>query len=232
MPPAEPTAKEASELIGSRGQASRRRQDEDRELDHRLANSLQLAADFLIFEHTRVTDARARAALIETAERLAAVGQMHRFLAKRHQSDGINLDPFLTELGALVGDTTGLKCSVDADPLVVDAETAQQLAIAVNELAMNAAKHAYSWGDHGALHVTCRRRGSGLALIVADEGAGLSTEFCTQGSSGLGMSILYAIVRQLRGTLEAVNDNGARFTITIPLPPPPAPIRRSFAPGD
>lgn len=60
---------------------ARTAEDERRELDHRLANSLQLAADFLIFEHTRVTDPQARAALIATAERLSAVGQMHRFLA-------------------------------------------------------------------------------------------------------------------------------------------------------
>ena len=122
------------------GPPPRARQDEHRELDHRLANSLQLAADFLIFEHSRVADAHARAALVETAERLSAVGQMHRFLAAHHGAAGVDLDPFLGEFGRLIADTTALFCSVESDPIVVPAETAQQLAIAVNELAMNAAK--------------------------------------------------------------------------------------------
>ena len=210
-----------------------RRQDQHRELDHRLANSLQLAADFLIFEHTRVTDPRARAALIDTAERLSAVGQMHRFLAARHQAAGVDMDPFLREFAALIADSTGLDCSVDAEPVILDPEVAQQLAIAVNELAMNAAKHAYPWGERGVLHIACRRQGGQLILTVADDGEGLGRDFAAHHAggrgAGLGMTILHAIVRQLRGTLEAVNDGGARFTLTVPLPPATPPASRSFA---
>lgn len=205
------------------------RQDQDRELDHRLANSLQLAADFLIFEQMRVGDARARTALIETAERLSAVGQIHRFLAARHQAGGIDLAPFLREFAELLGASTGLDCAVDAEPVIVEAETAQQLAIAVNELAMNAAKHAYPWGDRGPLFIACHRRGEQLDLSVADAGEGLSYDFSVHRATGLGMSILQAIARQLRGTLVAASEGGARFTLTIPLPSPAGPSSRSFA---
>jgi two-component sensor histidine kinase len=215
---------------------------ERRELDHRLANSLQLAADFLIFEHMRVTDPKARAALIETAERLSAVGQIHRFLAAQRQASGVELDVFLTELGKLISDSTGLDCQVEAEPMRAPGEVAQQLAIVVNELAMNAAKHAYPWGDRGALHVVCRRQGQRLVITVADEGAGLDKGFAgrrAEGSGkglGLGMSIIEAIVRQLAGSLEAANDGGARFTINLPLPEPatraPPSTPRSFSPPE
>src|SRR6202000_1270167 len=86
---------------GTARTATRNPQDERQELDHRLANSLQLAADFLIFEHMRVSDPEARAALIATAERLSAVGQMHRFLASHNRASGVDLDAFLNELGGL-----------------------------------------------------------------------------------------------------------------------------------
>ena len=207
---------------------------ERQELDHRLANSLQLAADFLIFEHMRVRDPRARAALIETAERLSAVGQMHRFLAAHRQASGVDLELFLTELGGLISDSTGLDCRVDADPVRAPGEVAQQLAIVINELAMNAAKHAYAWGDRGVLNVTCHRQGGKLVVTVADEGEGLDPRFAAGQTKGLGMSIVEAIVRQLMGSLEAVNNHGARFTITLPLPAKgPAPSgSRSFAPPE
>lgn len=214
------------------GPAARARQAEHQELDHRLANSLQLAADFLIFEHSRVADAHARAALVETAERLSAVGQMHRFLANHHGAAGVDLDPFLSEFGRLIGDTTGLYCSVEADSVVVAPETAQQLAIAVNELAMNAAKHAYPWGHRGALYVVCRRRGENLVLVVSDDGQGLGKDFDLARAQGLGMTILEAIVRQLGGAFHAVSDNGARFTITVPAPPAASPGPRSFSKKD
>jgi two-component sensor histidine kinase len=209
---------------------SRSPDDERQELDHRLANSLQLAADFLIFEHMRVADPGARAALIETAERLSAVGQMHRFLASHRQSGGVDLEPFLTELGRLIAESTGLICHVDAEPVTTPGEIAQQLAIAVNELAMNAAKHAYPWGDRGPLYITCRRQGGTLVVSVSDDGEGLAKGFATQQKKGLGMTIVEAIVRQLGGMLDAANDLGARFTITLPLPAKAAPASRSFAP--
>jgi two-component sensor histidine kinase len=206
--------------------------DERRELDHRLANSLQLAADFLIFAQLRVNDAEARAVLIETAERLSAVGQMHRFLALRRGPE-VDLAAFLTELGELIGESTGLVCDVNAEPIEVAAEMAQQLAIAVNELAMNAAKHAYPWGERGPLHIACRRSGERLRLVVADEGRGLGEPTAGPRPGGLGMAIVQAVVRQLNGHLEATNADGACFTLTVPLPTAALPASRSFAPpGD
>lgn len=232
MTPARPTATDRALEAATRAASARTPQDERRELDHRLANSLQLAADFLIFEHTRVGDPKARTALIETAERLSAVGQMHRFLAGRHEAAGIDLEPFLAELGRLIADSTGLSCTVDAEPVVVDAEVAQQLGIAVNELAMNAAKHAYPWGERGPLDIICRREAGMLAVTVADDGHGLGKGFAAHRSGGLGMTILQAIARQLRGTLHAANDHGARFTLTVPLGSAAEPGSRSFARDD
>jgi two-component sensor histidine kinase len=229
LTPSGPTATERDGPTQRVGQS--RRVDEHRELDHRLANSLQLAADFLIFEHSRVADAHARAALVETAERLSAVGQMHRFLAAHHGASGVDLDPFLSEFGKLIADTTGLYCSVEADPVTVPAETAQQLAIAVNELAMNAAKHAYPWGHRGAFYIVCRRRGEHLVITVSDDGQGLPKDFDLGRAQGLGMTILQAIVRQLRGTFHAVSDNGARFTLTVPAPGGASDAPRSFSKG-
>ncbi|HEY2751982.1 sensor histidine kinase [Phenylobacterium sp.] len=192
--------------------------DERRELDHRLANSLQLAADFLLFEQARVTDPVANAALLQAASRLSTVAQLHRFLSDHEEMRDVNLGPFLGELCRLVEDGTGLECTVDAEPVTVPGGVAQQLAIAINELAMNAAKHAYRKGERGGLHVDCRRDGLALRLTVSDHGEGLRQDFSAEQATGLGMSILKAVVRQLRGSLEAHNDHGAKFTITMPLP--------------
>ena len=207
-------------------------EDERRELDHRLANSLQLAADFLIFEHTRLSDPAGRAALIAAAERLSAVGQMHRFLAARAEGTSVALCDFLGDLAGLIGESTGLICDVDAEPIEVTPEMAQQLAIVVNELAMNAAKHAYPWGSSGPLHIALRRRGASLCLAVADEGCGLGPGYALRrgGRESLGMTIVQAIIRQLGGQLQATTAGGARFVITAPLPRPRRTEPRSFAP--
>jgi two-component sensor histidine kinase len=211
---------------------SRSQRPQRRELDHRMANSLQLAADLLLFEQARVQDPIARQALGDAVARLAAVAQLHRCLCAHDQVSDVDLRLFLSELCALIGRSTGLDCTLDADPIILGAEVAQQLGIAINELAMNAAKHAYRGEGHGALHVEARQAGSRLRLAVSDSGAGLGADFAVGQTHGLGMDILQAVVRQVHGTLEAQNDNGARFIITVPLPSPIRPMPRSFAPQE
>jgi two-component sensor histidine kinase len=203
-----------------------------RELDHRMANSLQLATDFLLFEQLRVHDPIARDALAEAASRLLAVGQLHRFLCAHSGQESVELASFLRELCELIAAGTGLNCSVDGDAVTLPAEVAQQLAIAINELAINAAKHGYRRGEPGDLHVEHRREGGRLRVTVSDGGRGLGRAFSAEGAHGLGMSILQAIVRQLKATLEAHDDHGARFTITLPLTPLMGAPSRSFAPAN
>jgi two-component sensor histidine kinase len=206
--------------------------DERRELDHRVANSLQLAADFLAFEQARLADPQARAALAQASARLLAVGQLHRFLSGSREDPDVDLEAFLTGLCSLIVAGTGLSCSVEADPVRAPGEVAQQLGIAINELAMNAAKHAYGKGEPGGLHIDCHRDSGNLRLSVADDGSGLGPDFSAERATGLGMTILKAVVRQLRGSLDARNDPGARFTITLPLAPSAPPLSRSFAPPE
>jgi two-component sensor histidine kinase len=195
-----------------------------------MANSLQLAADFLIFEYARVADPRARDALMTASARLSAVGQLHRFLSGHDQRGLLDFEAYLMELGELVAESTGLACAVEADACRLGGGPAQLLAIAINELAMNAAKHAYPPGAGGALRVECRCGDGRLRITVADRGRGLPEAFDVERSKGLGMTIVGAVIRQLRGELSAANDGGARFTLDIPAPRAGASGSRSFAP--
>ncbi len=78
--PARPaTANQANQGAATRPRSLPAAAEERREIDHRLANSLQLAADFLIFEQARLDDPSARTALMQAAARLTAVAERHRF---------------------------------------------------------------------------------------------------------------------------------------------------------
>lgn len=194
------------------------------ELNHRVANSLQLAADMLTFEQLRSHDPIAQAALEASRARLVAVGELHRYLYDHADRRSVELRPFLTGLGQAITATTGLQCSVQTDGITVPGDMAQQLAIAINEFAINTAKHAYDGRPGGSLDIVARREGAELVVTVADEGKGLDHP-PTQDGGGLGMSIVAAIVRDLRGVLTSRSDGGAAFTIRAPLP---APQSRSF----
>jgi CheY-like chemotaxis protein/two-component sensor histidine kinase len=88
-------------------------------------------------------------------------------------------------------------------------------------------------GDGGSVTVRSRVEGDLLALIIEDDGPGLSTEvlprlfepfFTTKGTgegTGLGLSVSHAIVEQHGGVLRGENRtgpgiHGARFTVQLP----------------
>lgn len=194
-----------------------------RELNHRLANSLQLAVDLLGLQQHRTDDPATRAALDEAMARLAAVGQLHRYLSVRDAHEPVELESFLKGLAGVIGLGTGLACEVEAVALRVPAQTAQNIGLLVNECAINARKHAYG-ADGGVLRIEAIPAPGLLRLTVADEGRGIPASGPAQ-ASGLGMTILDAIVKELRASMTVESRGGARFTFVIPIAAEP----RSFA---
>jgi two-component sensor histidine kinase len=193
------------------------RERELRELHHRIANSLQLASTFLIFQKKKFDDPDVKAGYETAAMRLAAVGKLHRHLYAHSAASQVDFKEFLEELCPEIANSTGLHCAVEADPIIVSGEMAQNLAIVINEFAMNASKHGYDGQEGGRLKIESRRERDRLRLVVADGGKGLGDSFDPNGGKGLGMSVVNSIVAQLSGTLRADDDHGARFTLTAPL---------------
>jgi two-component sensor histidine kinase len=205
----------ARELSSARAQLAS--QDwEIRELNHRIANSLQLAADMLIFEQLRSRDPAARGALEASRARLIAVGQLHRHLHDQAARAQVGLREFLRDLGGAISGTTGLNCVAQSADIKVSGETAQRLGIIINECAINAAKHAYADQPGGRLDISCQAECGQLVLTIADHGRGLGGA-ATSGRSGLGMTIITAIVRELNGDLSLHDDGGLRVILRIPL---------------
>jgi two-component system, sensor histidine kinase PdtaS len=193
------------------------REREFSELNHRIANSLQIAAAFLTLQQQRLGAGAAKDALKTTSARLAGISKLHRHLYTHGASARTNLKTFLQLICPDIAASTGLVCAVDVEPIEMPAETAQQLAIAINEFAINAGKHAYH-DDGGALKIHGRRDGDGrLRLSVADGGPGLGDGFDLTHPKGLGLTIVSAIARQLGAELIATNDQGARFTLLVPV---------------
>lgn len=214
-------------LARERAPAQRTPDWEIRELNHRLSNSLQLAVDLLGLQQQRISDADARLALDEAMARLAAIGQLHRYLSLNESQGPVELAAFLRGLCAVVGQGTGLTCDLSAEPVHVPAHVAQQVGLLVNECAINARKHAYG-RDGGVLRVATSVSPGRLKLVVSDEGRG----FARAGAAapeGLGMGIIGAIVRDLHGTMTAETLNGAAFTFQFPLTAAAPMPSRSFA---
>ncbi|MDK4730654.1 sensor histidine kinase [Rhizobium phaseoli] len=190
-----------------------------REMSHRIKNSLALVAGLLAMQARSARQPEVERALRDAEARVGTIAQVHDQLWRQSDIETVNLADFLSSLCQRLEQSTSLHTvSVDADPFLVDADRAIQIALLVNELVTNAFKHAYP-DTGGTVCVTARKDGGDIRLEISDGGQGLPPEFSSDenGGKSLGMKVVRALVQQLRAELQIEDRRpGAGFVIRLP----------------
>ena len=186
-----------------------------REVNHRVKNSLQLVSSMLMLHRSQLRDASAKEQFDSVASKVATIGRVHQRLYQGEDLDAIAFGTFLTEmvkdLDEMMGAPT-VTCHAEAVRLTTD--RAIPLALIVNELVTNAAKHS---DPSGCVRVTLIRDG-GMAVLSVEDEAPLPSDFTLERAPGLGLRVITSLVRQLGGTLS-VEPRGAgkAFVVKVPV---------------
>ncbi|MEX2631012.1 MAG: histidine kinase dimerization/phosphoacceptor domain -containing protein [Tistlia sp.] len=192
-----------------------------REVHHRIGNSLQLIASILSLDAHKVHSEEARLHLENARRRILAVATVQQQL----QASGgdFELAAYLRQLcrnltASVVGDATRIAIDVRADACVVSSAIAMKVGLIVTELVINALKHAFlADAVAGKIMVTFRVKGRRWRLTVADNGVGKPTCDQSPNATGMGTGIVAALVRQLEGRIETstgLNGSGTSISIT------------------
>ncbi|MFC3069173.1 sensor histidine kinase [Phenylobacterium soli] len=196
----------------------------DAELGHRVKNSLQIIAAFVAAEQRRV-GGPSRASYAAIGSRIVAVSTLYDLLSRSGNCATLEGDRLLDGLAealrrALLGETSCIAISVEAEPVWLAPEQVEAVGLMVNELATNAIKHAFPEGC-GQIRLGLRREGPDIVLEVSDNGRGIPAE----ARSGLGSRYVVAFARQLRGDLSRqTGPGGTRHEIRFPLAGAPIPL--------
>jgi two-component sensor histidine kinase len=183
------------------------------ELQHRVANNLQIVLAMISSARRGMPECPAAERIAAAEDRIAAMSTLHRRLYDKTTYEQ-GLAPILREM--LLNDFGDLpiKVAVDIAPdakLSLDQMTAALLLI--NEAALNATKHVFEKGQGSKFEVALQRRTNGrLQLIVRDDGPGIMTGPAAA-SGSLGMSIMQAFARQLGGSLEMEASSGTTLMV-------------------
>lgn len=192
-----------------------------RELQHRVANSLQIIASVLLQSARRVQSDEARVHLRDAHQRVMSIATLQQQLATSRAGD-VALRAYFTQLCASLGasmihDHTRLSLEVRVDDSVVDADISVSLGLIVTELVINALKHAFPNARSGTIHVDYHALGPSWALSVTDDGVG-TAESMAAAKPGLGTSIVEALARQLDASVET-SDTAPGTMVSVQHPP-------------
>ena len=206
-------------LLNEKDELSQRQVMLAQEFEHRLVNGLQMVVSLLSLQSRTATTPEAAAQLTIAGRRVSALGRVHHRLHLLDHQDKVEFKTYLQQLcedlsGLLFEEQTGYAIEVDGPEIEIPTASAIPLGFIVNELITNSAKYAKS-------RITVRIEAisaTDYSLSVLDDGPGLPLDFDPANSTGLGMKIIQALVKQIGGALRIVpgeNGRGARFTVTF-----------------
>ena len=189
------------------------------ELNHRVANSLQIIASIMMQRVRSVQSEETRVHLRDAHHRVMSVAKLQRLLASTATNE-VPLRPYLIDLCAsiaasMIADPAKLTLTVIADESVMNPEQSVSLGLIVTELAINSLKHAFTDVDQsGKIEVTFASGKTGWVLTVADDGDGFPEDHAVA-KPGLGTGIVNALAGQLAATVvQTDTDPGTTVTVT------------------
>ena len=193
------------------------------EMQHRVANSLQIIASILLMKARTVQSEEKRLQLEDAHKRVLSVAAVQQHLQVTGRGAPIVIGTYLTKLcetlaQSMIGESRpiSLKVETDADTATVISHQAVSIGLIVTELVMNSLKHAFPREKkNAAILVSYKVSDSDWKLMVSDNGDGKPDQSPNQQKGGLGTSLVKALAKQLDATVEIASDfHGTTTTIT------------------
>lgn len=191
-----------------------------RELQHRVANNLQVVAGLLHQEQKELgRDNPGFQALARAQQRLDLMVRVHRSLNSPSIVD-LPLDVYLQGLAEDLVKSSGrpdIRLSVSAPPVQLDVERLMSVSMIVAEAITNALKYAFQDRAGGSLSVRLSADSRTYDLAISDDGPGFPPGPAKLRRGSLGCDILESLVRQLDGTLSFERGPGATVRVIFPI---------------
>lgn len=178
-----------------------------KEVNHRVANSLQLVSAFVQLQARALEDGPGRAALKDTQQRITAIGQVHRRLYTSNEVEGVDMADYLTALTEELTRTWSTPAArrilkLESEPIRLPTDKAVSLGVIVSELVSNACKYAYPEDKDGEIRVALRRDDPHhFVLRVEDDGCGMPVNGAIKGT-GVGTKLIAAMAKSLKSAIE------------------------------
>ncbi|MDX2255259.1 MAG: histidine kinase dimerization/phosphoacceptor domain -containing protein [Pseudanabaenaceae cyanobacterium bins.39] len=203
-----------------------------REVHHRVKNNLSVVDSLLSMQSRHIQDATALKALSDCQRRIHTMALIHEQL---HRSQNLGKINFCEYLQSLV---SNLYSSNNCDPQrihldlqispdfvkhptndLLNIDTAISTGLIVNELLINAFKHAFPNQEQGLIEVILyySDRDRTLHLIIQDDGIGIPLEINFQTTNSLGLRLVRILSQQIRASLNLSLTNGTSFHLAIKL---------------
>ncbi len=191
-----------------------------REMHDRVKNNLQIIESLLRLQADRIHDFNYYSLYENYVNRIHSIALIQNRLYQENNME-------MVDIGAYIGDfveTVGKNKSYDAKNIQIDYTTdidrleltvAIPCALIINELVINSLQHAFPDGRPGRISILFSWDFNEMAhlLEISDNGIGLPEYVDCYNPSTMGLELVQALVRQIKGKLIISRSNGTHYRI-------------------
>nr|WP_249156073.1 PAS domain S-box protein [Bradyrhizobium japonicum] len=172
------------------------------ELNHRTKNNMQVLQSLLAAASRNARSEEARHVLQEASGRIAAMAAAQRVLYGTTDANNFSADQFLGAVVETIQQTLPAAVKIARTPAngVLSNDIAMPLALILNELVTNAAKHGIKDTANNTVQVGLAERDGRFELHVQDDGPGFDLNEVRHRSSGL--RLVLGLARHLHADFE------------------------------
>ncbi len=194
-----------------------------RELNHRVKNNLQVVSSLLNLQSHSIADEKARAAIIESKNRLLSMVLIHQRLYHNENATQIFMPDYLRDLAENIEFTYSAESKNDLityaiDPIFLSVEHAIPLGLICNEIITNFFKHVAP-KPSASLCIQFTATDNGFLLLARDNGHGFDVNNV---DGSFGIKLIHSLIKQLGGTSALTFSPGTNWEISFGMQGPAA----------
>jgi PAS domain S-box-containing protein len=196
-----------------------------REVHHRVKNNLQIICSLIYFQQNKAdASSPANLALMDMDARVRSMAIVHELLYKSDDFASIDFSTYVQQLcsyltDAYLADRSRVRVVVAGDKIPLPIDKAIPCGLIINELVVNALKHAFPDGRSGTVQVEMTRGANGLVTMsVSDDGVGMTQRESAAGErKGIGLTLVENLADQLGGRCAGEYAGGVKARVVFPL---------------
>lgn len=193
-----------------------------REIHHRVKNNLAMISGLLDLQIDTAKHKGTEKSLEDSKARIQSMALIHDKLYQTESYRSIQLDDYLKKLIKTIHETfSNKKDSVEVnftlEELELPVDKTVTCGLLINELVVNAFKHAFNESDHGILEVKLHKKNDQAVLTIRDNGPGLPDDY-GENNECLGSLLVETMAAQLEAEMDITSDGtGTVFTFVFPM---------------
>lgn len=186
------------------------------EIHHRVKNNLAVISGLLQMQIWETEDEAAETALKDSQLRVQSIALVHEKLYQSESLSYIQFDRYIRDLLQAISSTymdleVAVSIDTELEDIALNINQAIPCSLLLNELIVNAYKHAFGQREEGNIFVKISKDGNCVRLLVRDDGVGFPEDFNFEEATSLGMTLINTLIQQLGGQIEIDNNDGAIF---------------------